>query len=323
MRAQPNIRRYEYAVVISLLAFIAISVAVSAVVGLEEIAAALGKVGAASFLGMVALALINFVLRGLRWVFFCRSLDLLIPDGSAFMSFFAGFSMATTPGKVGELIRLWLLNKAHACRYEHSMGLLLGDRLSDLAAVTFLGIISAVTVAGYTMDIAIAAFLFFLIIVLFARPRFLLWSIGVSYALTGRLGKLLARLRQGIRRTSALFKPNVVVIALGLSLLGWTLECAAAYWAARAVGIDVSFLETTFVFCFAILVGALSMLPGGLGSAEATMIGLFVAFGASPQTALAGTLLIRVITLWSAVAIGSVVLPIALRRAHAQGVASA
>ena len=55
------------------------------------------------------------------------------------------------------------------------------------------------------------------------------------------------------------------------------------------------------------------MLPGGLGSAEAVMLGLLTAADIPLPTALAATAIIRVTTLWFAVGIGFVVLPVALR----------
>ena len=84
------------------------------------------------------------------------------------------------------------------------------------------------------------------------------------------------------------------------------------------VGYDsaLTMLQAIFVFTFAIIVGAVSMLPGGLGSAEATMVGLLVALGVEVETALAATVVIRATTLWFGVALGFLALPAALRMAR-------
>jgi uncharacterized protein (TIRG00374 family) len=52
------------------------------------------------------------------------------------------------------------------------------------------------------------------------------------------------------------------------------------------------------------LAGALSFMPGGLGSAEAVMGGLLMLSGMSGAEAVAATALTRIATLWFAVAIG-------------------
>jgi uncharacterized protein (TIRG00374 family) len=64
------------------------------------------------------------------------------------------------------------------------------------------------------------------------------------------------------------------------------------------------------------IVGALSMLPGGLGSTEATMIGLLLALGVDFDRALVATAVIRLTTLWFGTGLGALALPFALRLAR-------
>jgi uncharacterized protein (TIRG00374 family) len=63
-----------------------------------------------------------------------------------------------------------------------------------------------------------------------------------------------------------------------------------------------------FVYALAMLAGAVSFMPGGLGGAEAVMVGLLVWKGMNSADAVAATVLIRLATLWFAVAIGAVML---------------
>jgi uncharacterized protein (TIRG00374 family) len=64
---------------------------------------------------------------------------------------------------------------------------------------------------------------------------------------------------------------------------------------------------------FAMLVGAISFLPGGLGGVEATMVGLLILIGSTQPLALAATVIIRLTTLWFAVALGLLALVAMLR----------
>jgi uncharacterized membrane protein YbhN (UPF0104 family) len=54
----------------------------------------------------------------------------------------------------------------------------------------------------------------------------------------------------------------------------------------------------------AIVVGALSFLPGGLGTAEAVMVALLVHHGYALPDALLMTLACRILTLWLAIGLG-------------------
>jgi glycosyltransferase 2 family protein len=99
------------------------------------------------------------------------------------------------------------------------------------------------------------------------------------------------------------FRP--LVVASGISFLGWGLECAAVYLCALGVGAEEPFLVVVFVFAVSSLAGAASMLPGGIGAAEAGMAGMFTAVaGLSGGLAVALTFIVRLTTLWFATLLG-------------------
>ena len=77
------------------------------------------------------------------------------------------------------------------------------------------------------------------------------------------------------------------------------------------MGADIGFWTAVAIFIFATLAGGLTGAPGGLGGAEAAMVALLVGFGTPLEIALPATLIIRLTTLWFAIAIGFVVFPIA------------
>ena len=99
------------------------------------------------------------------------------------------------------------------------------------------------------------------------------------------------------------------------SIAGWFAEGAAFFLVLRHFGADITLLDAVFVFAFSAIVGAISMLPGGLGSTEATMVLLLKALGMGLDSALASTAIIRVATLWFAVGLGVLVMPAAMNAA--------
>ena len=62
------------------------------------------------------------------------------------------------------------------------------------------------------------------------------------------------------------------------------------------------------IYAAATLVGAVSALPGGLIGTEGSMIAMLQQSGVSRLVASSGTLLVRLVTLWLAVAVGLVAL---------------
>ena len=81
----------------------------------------------------------------------------------------------------------------------------------------------------------------------------------------------------------------------------------AVYLCSLGVGAGKPFLVIVFIFAVSTLAGVLSMLPGGIGVAEAGLAGMFTSVaGLSGGLSVALTLVIRLATLWFATLIGIV-----------------
>jgi uncharacterized protein (TIRG00374 family) len=261
---------------------------------------------------LLGMSLLNYAARGTRWLLFARTLSLGVPAASILLYYVAGFSMTTTPGKVGEVIRLYLLNRFHGCRYDRTVALLIADRLADGLATM---LVVAVTVAGFARapaGLAGAVVVALVLIVLCLRPGLLLGLIDAAFGRLRRWPRLFVRARRAIRALQILAHPKVVLAALALGAIGWSSEGLSFYVLLHALGIALAPAACVFIFAFAMLVGAVSVLPGGLGSTEATMVGLLSLQGVPFETAVVATGLVRVTTLWFAVGLGLLALPVAM-----------
>ena len=126
-----------------------------------------------------------------------------------------------------------------------------------------------------------------------------------------RLLDRFARLAHARAASAALLGARLLVSMTLVAALSWFFECVAAWVCVKGLGLDVSLADTTVVFCVSTLAGALSFVPGGLGVAEASVIGLFHRRGGvSKPYAAAVTVLIRLAMLWFAVVVGLVALGI-------------
>jgi uncharacterized protein (TIRG00374 family) len=113
-------------------------------------------------------------------------------------------------------------------------------------------------------------------------------------------------------------EPRLLVAATTLSGVAWAAEAIAFHWMLGWLGVEVPMAFAVFVYAVAMLAGALSFLPGGLGGTEAVMVGLLLWKGVSLPEAVAATVLIRLTTLWFAVVLG--VIALTLSR-HEEGAA--
>jgi len=115
-----------------------------------------------------------------------------------------------------------------------------------------------------------------------------------------------------VRAMRLLSEPGVFLPALALGAVGWCSEGLSFFVVLHALGAGLNPGACVFIFAFAMMVGAISVLPGGLGSTEATMIGLLVTQHVGFDVAVVATAVVRVTTLWFAVSLGLLALPWAL-----------
>ena len=91
---------------------------------------------------------------------------------------------------------------------------------------------------------------------------------------------------------------------LSLTLLAWAAQGLAVALLCQSAGLDIAAWLAAGFYALAMVGGALSALPAGLGGTEALLVGLLVGQGATAGAAVALTVLVRLLTLWLAVALG-------------------
>lgn len=247
---------------------------------------------------------LGYLGRFLKWQLYLAELDVKIGWLDSARVFFSGLSMAVTPGKVGEVLKSYLLLRRHQVGFCRSAPTVVAERLTDLIAMLVLAGLAA-RGFKYGEKVMLAGALLAAGIVVLLR-----WRRLADMVLRGleRL-PLPGRQAQGLRDMyeSAYCLNGGVLLgkAVLLSILAWLCECIALYYILRGFGIAASLPAAMFVLSLASIAGGLSMLPGGLGVAEGSMIGLLVSCGADVSGATGATLFARFGTLWFGVFLGT------------------
>lgn len=288
-------------------------IGLAAATGWEETMAQLAKLGWLQVILLLALSLVNYAFRALRWHIFSRKLGLTTGILQNMRHYLGGFAMSVTPGRVGELVRMRWLRRETGWAFERTAPLVLADRASDLAAM---GVILAIAIALSATGIggAVPVTIFALVAALIAtRPRLLAWIAGVGYGVVGRWPRLFARIRTAARSLSRFSSPWMMALAALIGAIGWFAEGYAFHLLLVWLGADIGLAKAVAIFIFATLAGGLTGAPGGVGGAEAAMVALLVLEGVPVEVGVPATAIIRVTTLWFAIAIGLVIFPIAER----------
>ncbi len=262
---------------------------------------------------LLALSLVNYGFRGLRWHLFARRLGLPTTVPQDMRHFLGGFAMSVTPGRVGELVRMRWLRRETGWAFERTAPLVLVDRASDLAAMSLI-LALAVTLSAAGIAGAVPVILVTLVVAYIAtRPQLLSGVASGLYRLSGAWPRLFGHIRIAARSLARFTNWPVMSAAAVLGIVGWIAEGYAFDLLLVWMGADIGFWAAVAIFVFATLAGGLTGLPGGVGGAEAAMIGLLMLEGIPPEVSVPATLIIRLTTLWFAIGIGLAVFPFAER----------
>ncbi len=295
-------RALVYSIALSAVGYLAFSL----LGGWTEVGDAIVQVGLAGVLGALALSLVNYGLRFARWQLYLRRLGHALRWTTSLRIYVSGFALTTTPGKAGEAIRGVLL-KPHQVPYVDSFAAFFSERLSDLLAIVLLTLFGLTVYPQAQPLMLLGAVLAALALVTLSQRSWLL-RLRAKTAGPSRFGRHLASLFEVILQAQRCHTPGVLLAATGLSLIGWWAEAFAFFLILYWMGLDVPLTFAVFVFAVSMLAGALSFTPGGLGSTEGVMVALLIWHGVAAPEAIAATILIRMTTLWFAVAIGAVVI---------------
>ena len=263
----------------------------------------------------LGLALLNYALRFGRWSLYLKRAEIEVPRGESALIFLSGFALSVTPGKVGELLKSFLLRETRGIPITQSAPIVVTERITDLAALLLVGGIGVgiYGIARTTVFAGIALIAFGMLVLSWPRLAELSIRLVTAPAFSRRFRE---RLRVFYGELKAMVHPWPLTWATAIAVVAWLAEClgfALIIWGFP--GTEVPLLLATAIYAATTVAGALSFLPGGLLVTEAGMTLLLVqsSSGVDEPTAVAATILTRLATLWFAVLLGLVALA-ALRR---------
>lgn len=285
---------------------IAISLYLGSVIylGWEDSVKLVNKITLSGWLGLISCSLTSYALRYLRWNYYITTLEYLIPHRQHILYYLSAFALTITPAKVGETIRsLYLFN--HGVSYSKSIAAFFTERLLDLMVVTSLSSLLLFQHADYQIFIILLS-IFILLIILLIKSNYL--SEFTQYCLkkiqSPKIKSLLNSLISLVSHSKSLLQIKPLSIGAILGIIAWTVQGTAFYLLLSQLGFNIPIHIAISIYSIALIAGALSFIPGGIGSTEIVM-GIFLYyFGAPKDIVVIAPIIIRLTSLWFAVAIG-------------------
>lgn len=296
--------RYRRALAVSVIAAFVLYAGSSFFTGAEDVLGAVSRIDLRVLALVLGLSSLNYFLRFCRWRWYLARLGHVLPAPRHLLYYLAGFAFTTTPGKMGEAIRSVYL-KSHGVGYADSLAALFVERLLDMVAVLLLGLL----VTRFFSDVwwpSVCAAIFILVIFATASTRGLRQSIcaRLERSRSPRVQRFGGELRSLLQSSEALLGPKLLAGGVVLGLVAWGAEGLGFFLIVRGLEFEVAALAAIGVYAAGMLIGALSFIPGGLGSTEASMVVMLSLLGMDVSSAIAATIVCRIATLWFAVALG-------------------
>lgn len=255
----------------------------------------------------------SYLLRFVRWHVLATR---LAPDLGFVESFAAntiGFGLMLTPARAGEVLKLALLRQRTAVPVATSSPVFFMEKLCEAITLAGLAVVSSLflpwagAVAPNSKLWLLGTALMLLATAMAFRDRLIV--LAPRLPLAGRVlghrwtGEIWSNLVGG---TTRVFTWPMLLIGLALSFAARLCDGVAIVWVASLYGVDVSLAAGWFLIGSSGFLGGISMLPGGVGVAEASLIGLFLTLGAGAAAAVAAALTARILIFWIWVVLGLV-----------------
>lgn len=298
-------KKYWIQIVVLLLAVLLISQ-----LNISEYTRSMSELRPSIWINLIALQMFSFLLLLIQWKRISAALGKDVSYRQMVSVNMRGIFYETiTPGlKVGgELAKgLSLVNEMGFTSGEASALVVIQKSISIFALV-FLSILSFMflntelqltqTTLFFTYAVLVGVLLL-LVLVLFL-PEKLYTFLNKSSS----QGKIRIKIKNFLEKYIEAFnqiKKNKkeVFYQLLLSFVVWTLFPFKLYYIVNSLGLELSFIRAFAVTIVSYLAGMVPLLPGGLGSFEASMMGLFLLWGINKEQGLVIATLFRFTTFW-------------------------
>jgi uncharacterized protein (TIRG00374 family) len=252
---------------------------------------------------LLVLSLLNYLFRFFKWDYYLGVIEVKMKKIDSLSVFMSGLVMSVTPGKLGELLKSLLVKEITNVPISKTAPIILAERLTDFISLLILAIVGAfVFDFGGTISLTIS-FLLILLIILISNKN-------LSIPLLNQLEKIeflrkyLTNIHAAYESSYLLLKPLPLISMTFISLLAWGFECLGYYLILLNFDVNFGLLWASFSYGFSTIVGAVSMLPGGLGITEGSLTFLLIQKNVAKDIAVTTTFIVRVVTLWFAVLVG-------------------
>ncbi|MEE9449733.1 MAG: lysylphosphatidylglycerol synthase transmembrane domain-containing protein [Ignavibacteriaceae bacterium] len=254
---------------------------------------------------LLLLSFLNYFTRFFKWDYYLSVVNIKLKKIDSLSIFMSGLIMSITPGKVGELLKSYLVKEVANEPISKTAPIVFAERITDFVSLLLIAIVGAY-IFDYGGEITIGVALFFLILIVIISNKQIALPIINLFEKISFLEKYMHSIHTAYTSSYQLLKMKPLLLMTIISLIAWGFECLGYYFILLNFNIDFGLIWASFSYSFATIIGAISMLPGGLGVTEGSLTFMLIQENISKEVAVATTFIVRVVTLWFAILVGTI-----------------
>lgn len=254
---------------------------------------------------LLLLSLGNYITRFIKWQYYLKIVNVKLHLKDSLSIFMSGLVMSVTPGKFGELLKAYLIKQVNNTPISKTAPIIVAERATDFLSLTLIAIAGAY-VFEYDKSILIIISIFIVSFILLLTNKTLSEKSLNILSKIKFLEKHVQKLYNVYESSFKLLSFSPLILMTLLSVVSWGFECIGYYLVLTNFGLSINIFWAFFSYSFSTIIGAASMLPGGLGVTEGSLTLMVMKKGLSKSDAFTSTFIVRVVTLWFAVLIGAI-----------------
>jgi len=263
--------------------------------------------------GIILIVPMNYLSRYIKYSYYLNVIGVKAKLSDKVLILLSSFAMTITPAKLGEFIKCYMIKQKYNIPISTTAPLVVAERLTDGLGMIVLSFMGLATINyGVTLLIIVLSIIVFGIILV--QNNSICLVIIEYFERFKFIRKHLDKIKNCYNSAYIVLKIKPLLFSIFIGMASWSCEGVVIYLTMTALGAEISLLQAIFVVSFSAVVGAISMLPGGLFAADGTMLGILVLMGFSNTVSGVATLISRFSTLWLGVIIGIISLLIAEKR---------
>ena len=240
----------------------------------------------------------------IKWHLLLKNCEIHVPLKKNILVFLSGAAFEITPGQIGVLIKSQILKTSFNIPRTRTVPVIFIEKMYDLVGAILASIIGII-ILGIEPYLIIVAILVLAIIFFFMyyRPASKLFFKRITK--TKFFSKYVENISEFDKIVQKSTSVKVATICILLAVTYWFIISTAVYYTLIAFDVNIiDYLKVLAIYTTSALLGAVSLIPGGVGIAEGTIAGLLTLEGIDISVALVLSVVIRIFTFWFVVIIG-------------------